>query len=246
MCGRFVSASPPDELARYFDVDQVAESLAGDALDPSFNVAPTNSVYVVYEDGDIRLLDAFHWGLIPFWAKDAKVGYKMINARAETVREKNTYKKPFERRRCIIPADGFFEWKKLPDQKAKQPMYIHRVDDEPLAFAGLWEIWKPKGPDGEYTGEEIRSCTIVTCEANETMAPIHDRMPVLLPPAAWDQWLEPDNHDTATLGQLLVPAPPTLLATHPVSPRVGNVRNKDSALIEPFDPDGPDPGGAAG
>lgn len=239
MCGRFVSASPPDELARYFDVDQVAETVAGDGLDPSYNVAPTNDVYVVYDTGDLRRLDAFHWGLIPFWAKDRKVGYKMINARAETVTEKATYKRPFERRRCIVPADGFFEWKVVPGQKAKQPMYIHRADGEPLAFAGLWELWKPKADDGEATTDEsawVRSCTILTCAANETMAPVHDRMPVLLPPAAWDEWLAADNHDLDALGQLLVPAPPTLLTMHPVTTRVNNVRSKDSGLIEPFDP----------
>jgi putative SOS response-associated peptidase YedK len=233
MCGRFVSASPPDELARYFDVDQVAEKV----LDPSFNVAPTNDVYVVVETGDVRRLEAFHWGLIPFWAKDRKTGQKMINARAETLTEKRTYARPFAKRRCLIPADGFFEWKKLPDQKAKQPMYIHRKDDEPIAFAGLWELWKPKGDDGEASTDEstwIRSCTIITTTPNETMAPIHDRMPVILPPSAWHDWLAPENDDVAALGQLLVPAPDHLLTAHPVTTRVNNVRSKDSGLIEPM------------
>jgi putative SOS response-associated peptidase YedK len=236
MCGRFVSASPPDELARYFDVDQVAET----ALDPSYNVAPTNDVYVVVETGGIRRLDTFHWGLIPFWAKDAKVGQKMINARAESLADKPAFKRPFTRRRCLIPADGFFEWKKVPGQKAKQPMYIHRTDDEPMAFAGLWELWRPKGDDGEYSDDEstwIRSCTIITGQPNETMQPIHDRMPVILPPSAWDTWLSPDNDDLKTLGQLLVPAPASLITVHPVTTRVNNVGNKDSALILPFDPD---------
>jgi putative SOS response-associated peptidase YedK len=244
MCGRFVSASPPDELARYFDVDQVSETV----LDPSYNVAPTNDVYVVVETGGIRRLDTFHWGLIPFWAKDAKVGQKMINARAETLLDKPAYKRPFERRRCLIPADGFFEWKKIPGQKTKQPMYIHRTDDEPIAFAGLWELWRPKGHDGEYVQDEstwVRSCTIITCPPNATMEPIHDRMPVILPPKAWADWLAPENADLDTLGQLLVPAPPTLLTTHPVTTRVNSVRAKDSGLIEPFDPaaTGPAPAG---
>jgi putative SOS response-associated peptidase YedK len=233
MCGRFVSASPPDELARYFDVDKVAEKV----LDPSFNVAPTNDVYVVVETGGIRRLEAFHWGLIPFWAKEAKVGQKMINARAETLTEKRTYARPFAKRRCIVPADGFFEWKKVPDQKAKQPMYIHRKDDEPLAFAGLWELWKPKGDDGEYSSDEsswIRSCTIITTTPNEVMAPIHDRMPVILPPSAWNDWLAPENADVDALGKFLVPAPSALLTTHPVTTRVNNVRSKDSGLIEPM------------
>ncbi len=243
MCGRFVSSSPPDELARYFDVDQVSETV----LDPSFNVSPTNDVYVVVETGGVRRLDAFHWGLIPFWAKDRKVGQKMINARAETLAEKSAYKRPFQRRRCIIPADGFFEWKKVPGQKAKQPMFIHRNDGEPMAFAGLWEVWRPPAPAeagadsaAAATDEStwVRSCTIVTGEPNEVVAPIHDRMPVQLPPSAWGTWLSGDVDDLEVLGQLLVPAPASLLAAHPVSLRVNDVRNKDSALIEPFDPDG--------
>ena len=235
MCGRFVSASPPDELARYFDVEAVAETV----LDRSFNVAPTNDVYVVVETGGVRRLDTFYWGLIPFWAKDRKTGQKMINARAETLAEKPAYKRAFAKRRCIIPADGFFEWKKIPGQKAKQPMYVHRPDGEPFAFAGLWELWRPKQEDGEYSDDEstwIRSCTIITGQPNETVAPIHDRMPVMLPPSAWEQWLDPANDDIETLGKLLVPAPAELVVAHPVSTRVNDVRSKDSALIEPFDP----------
>lgn len=237
MCGRFVSASPPDELARYFDVDSVSETLHDRALDPSYNVAPTNHVYVVVESGGLRRLDAFHWGLIPFWAKEAKVGQKMINARAETLAEKRTYQRPFAKRRCIIPADGFFEWKKLPDQKAKQPMYIYRTDGEPMAFAGLWELWRPKTEDGTSSEDEsswIRSCTIITGAPNETMAPIHDRMPVILPPSAWADWLAPENDDIAALGKFLVPAPASLITAHPVTTRVNNVRSKDSGLIEPM------------
>lgn len=239
MCGRFVSASPPDELARYFDVQAVAETV----LDPSYNVAPTNDVYVVVESGDIRRLDAFHWGLIPFWVDAAdgvrKVAAKMINARAETLAEKPAYKRAFAKRRCIVPADGFYEWKKIPGQKAKQPVYLHRPDGEPFAFAGLWELWRPKQDDGSYADDEstwIRSCTIITGQPNETVAPIHDRMPVMLPPSAWAQWLDPDNDDLETLGKLLVPAPAELVVAHPVSTRVNDVRSKDSALIEPFDP----------
>jgi putative SOS response-associated peptidase YedK len=235
MCGRFVSASPPDELARYFDAEAVPEA----ALDRSYNVAPTNDVYVVVETGGVRRLETFHWGLVPFWAKDRKVGSKMINARAETLAEKPAYKRAFQKRRCIVPADGFFEWKKIPGQKTKQPMYMHRPDDEPFAFAGLWELWRPKGEDGSYSDDEstwVRSCTIITGEPNETVAPIHDRMPVMLPPSAWASWLDPENDDLATLGKLLVPAPAELVVAHPVSTRVNDVRSKDSALIEPFDP----------
>lgn len=236
MCGRFVSASPPDELARYFDVEQVTEQV----LEPSYNVGPTRDVYVVVETGGLRRLDRFHWGLIPFWAKDPKVGAKMINARADGLATKNAYKQAFLKRRCLIPADGFYEWRKEPGPEGakprKQPMYITRKDGEPLAFAGLWELWKPKdAPEDEATW--VRSCTIITGEPNELVAGIHDRMPVLLAPSAWSTWLDRDNHDLDALGQLLVPAPSELLVAHPVSTRVNSVRNDDRALVEPFDPE---------
>lgn len=230
MCGRFVSSSPPDELARYFDVAEVAEQ----ALEPSFNVAPTNDVYVVVETGAVRRLDTFHWGLVPFWAADVKTGHKMINARAETVADNSAYRHAFKKRRCIIPADGFYEWKKVPGQKARQPYFIHRTDREPIAFAGLWERWRPK--DGEADGSDaLRSCTIVTGQPNEAVAPIHDRMPVMLPPSAWAEWLDPANDDVAALGQLLVPAPARLLTVHPVSTAVNNVRSRGAELAEPAD-----------
>ena len=232
MCGRFVSASPPDELARYFQVEQVAEQV----LEPSFNVAPTKDVYVVVESGGVRRLDAFHWGLIPFWAKDRKVGQRMINARAEGLADKGAYKRAFQKRRCIVPADGFFEWRRNKGAKQKQPMYVHRADGEPLAFAGLWELWKPN-ETADDPSTWVRSCTIITGEPNEVIAPIHDRMPVMLPPSAWDMWLDRDNDDLDTLGKLLVPAPAELLVAHPVSPRVNNVREDDPGLLEPFDPE---------
>jgi putative SOS response-associated peptidase YedK len=243
MCGRFVSASPPEEIGKYFDTAAVSEKL----LEPSYNVAPTNDVYVVTEDGGTRRLDAYHWGLVPFWAKSPAAGSKMINARAETIAEKNAYRRPFAKRRCIIPADGFYEWKKVPGQKAKQPYFITRRDEEPLAFAGIWEIWR--GPDKakeKDAPEQLRSCTIITTSANETMAPIHDRMPVILPASKWDEWLDPGNDDTAALGELLVPAPPTLLRLQPVSTEVNNVRNKGAQLIEPAVPAEPVEGAAAG
>src|SRR3954468_23684014 len=223
MCGRFVSSSPPDELAKYFDVEAVAESV----LEPSFNVAPSQDVYVVVETGGLRRLDTFHWGLVPFWAKDASTGNKMINSRPESVAEKNAYKHAFKKRRCIIPVDGFYEWKKVPGQKAKQPFFIHRPDGEPYALAGLWEEWK-----GGTGGERLRSATIVTTTPNDAMAEIHDRMPVILPPSAWDAWLDPDNDDLDTLGKLLVPAPPSVTVLRPVSTAVSNVRNQGPQLVD--------------
>ncbi|MDT7732796.1 MAG: hypothetical protein QOK45_3091 [Mycobacterium sp.] len=228
MCGRFVSSSPPDELAKYFDVEAVAEAV----LEPSFNVAPSNDVYVVLETGGLRRLDAFRWGLVPFWSKDPSTGNKMINARAEGIAEKSAYKRTFSKRRCIIPADGFYEWKRIPGQKSKQPYFIHRADGEPMAFAGLWEIWRPD-EDGERTSDPLRSCTIITGTPNEKIAEIHDRMPVMLPPSAWAEWLDPQNDDVDALGKLLVPAPASLLALHPVSRSVNNVRDNGPELIAP-------------
>jgi putative SOS response-associated peptidase YedK len=230
VCGRFVSSSTPDEIAKYFDAAPPAPEAA---LEPSYNVAPTNDVYVVLEDGGARRVAPHHWGLVPIWAKDPSTGNKMINARSETLADKNAYKHAFRKRRCIVPADGFYEWQKIPGQRTKQPYYIHRADGEPLAFAGLWEEWRGADRSGD---ERLRSATIITTGANETMAPVHDRMPVILPPAAWDRWLDPDNHDTSDLTGLLVPAPNHLLVMHPVATDVGNVRNKGAHLIDPVDP----------
>jgi putative SOS response-associated peptidase YedK len=233
MCGRFVSASPPDEIARYFDAEAPEA-----ALEPSFNVAPTNDVYAVLSDGGVRRVDAFHWGLVPGWAKDPKVGSRMINARAETLATKNAYKPALKRRRCLIPADGFYEWQKLEGVKRKQPYFISRPDGEPYAFAGLWEVWRgPKDAEGNRTGDPLRSATIITTTPNSEMAKIHDRMPVILPASAWDAWLDPDNDDLDTLGKLLVPAPAELTRLQPVSTLVNNVRNKGPELMAPAKPE---------
>ena len=231
MCGRFVSSSPPDEVARYFDADPPEA-----ALEPSWNVAPTNDVYVVMEDGEARRLAPHHWGLVPIWAKSPSAGNKMINARSETLADKNAFKHAFRKRRCIVPVDGFYEWKAVPGQRPKQPFFIHRRDEETLAFAGLWEEWKGPERDGS---QRLRSTTIITTTANETMRPVHDRMPVILPTRDWDRWLDPDHHDTDSLESLLVPAPTNLLVMHPVDTAVGNVRNKGPELIKPIEPIAP-------
>lgn len=234
MCGRFVSATPPDQIAQYFGVEEVSETV----LEPNYNVAPTTDVYTVLETRErVRRLEPVHWGLVPFWAKDLKVGNRMINARAETLAEKNAYKRAFAKRRCIIPVDGFYEWHKRPGHKTKQPYYIERADGEPFAFAGLWEIWR--GPDGE--GDPFPSVTIITGAANEKMAAIHDRMPIVLPPAAWDTWLDRDVTDLDRLGELLVPAPSELITLHPVSTEVNNVRNGGPHLTDPVELDGDEP-----
>jgi len=233
MCGRYVAAAPPSEIAKYFAAAAPAETV----LEPSYNVAPTNEVYAVVERGDERRLEPLRWGLVPLWAKDLAIGSKMINARAEGIATKNAYRHAFRKQRCIIPADGFFEWKVVEGQKRKQPMYIHRVDGEPLAFAGLWETWR--GP--ERNDEPLYTCTIITTTANETMAPVHNRMPVILPPDRWEQWLDPEMQDTDELAKLLLPAPPSLLTLYPVSTAVNHVRNKGAELIVP-QADAPNPG----
>jgi len=235
MCGRYVAASPPSEIAKYFGAAPTET-----VLEPSYNVAPTNEVYAVVERDDERRLEHLRWGLVPLWAKDLAIGSKMINARSEGIATKNAYRHAFRKQRCIIPADGFFEWKVVegPEPRPaggrsgrvrKQPMYIQRVDGEPLAFAGLWETWR--GP--ERNDEPLYTCTIITTTANETMAPVHDRMPVILPPDRWAQWLDPDMQDTDVLAKFLVPAPPSLLTLYPVSTAVNHVRNKGAELIVP-------------
>jgi putative SOS response-associated peptidase YedK len=241
MCGRFVSASPPDQIAAYFGAE-----LGETTLPPSYNVAPTNDVYAVVDTPHGRRLEVFHWGLVPSWAKDAKIGQKMINARAETLAAKGAFKAAFRKHRCLVPADGFYEWQVQEGQLGpkgkprKQPMYVHRLDGEPLALAGLWSVWRDPaaGPDAPW----LHSCTIVTTDANTLMAPVHDRMPAILPPSAWQDWLDPANDDLVALGGLLVPAPEGLLTLHPVSTDVNSVRNKGAHLVDPVDPDAPPPG----
>jgi len=230
MCGRFVAASPPADIAAYFDVAQASEAV----LEPNYNVAPTSDVFVVYTDGGTRRLDPLHWGLIPSWAKDMAIGNRMINARAETIATNGAFKSSFAKRRCILPADGFYEWKAVPGQKKKQPYFIHRPDDEMFAFGGLWTQWKGKDKSGEQV--TIRSTTIITGEPNEKMAEIHDRMPLILPPSAWEEWLDPDQQDLDALGRFLVPAPAELITFHTVSTEVNNVRNTGPQLMDEAPP----------
>lgn len=251
MCGRFVSASPPEEIAEYFGAVLDA-AVVDEPLGARFNVAPTLDVYVVYEEGGreaplTRHVDEFLWGLVPAFAKDTKIGVRMINARAETVATNNSFRTSLARRRCIVPADGFYEWRAVPGQRSKQPYYVRRRDGLQLAFAGLWAEWRgfvdglAVGAPGDGAAAEprpvvVRSTTIITTEANETMAPLHDRMPVILPRRAWDRWLDPMMTDVAEVEPLLIPAPPTLLETLPVSTEVGNARNEGAHLIEAIDP----------
>jgi putative SOS response-associated peptidase YedK len=238
VCGRFVSSSSPERIAAYFGAEVAVE-----ALGENYNVAPTNDIYGVVAIAESGLeVQAFHWGLIPVWAKERKIGQRMINARAETLAEKPAFKGVFKKHRCIIPMDGFYEWAAgieggpvtKAGKLAKRPHYIHRVDDEPLAVAGLWSAWKDRaaGSDAEW----LHSAAVVTTDANTTMAPIHNRMPVILPKAMWDIWLDPTNQNIDMLSKLLVPAPEHLLTMHEVSSTVNNVRNKGRDLIAPLVP----------
>ena len=246
MCGRFVSSSPPDKIAEFFDASFETEPLAA-----NFNTAPTADVYGVVarpnaEPGEsghpAREVQAFHWGLVPSWAKDTKISAKLINARGETVADKPAFKSAFRKHRMIIPMDGFYEWQRNADtgeltkagKPVKQPFFIHRNDGEPLAVAGIWATWRDReaDPDGPW----LHSCSVVTTAANELMSAIHNRMPVLLPHSVWDQWLDPDNDDTESLAALLVPAPEDVLTMHPVSTEVNNARNHGAHLVDEIDP----------
>ena len=223
MCGRYVAATPPEQLADLFGVTDVRAADLG----PRWNVAPTLDVYAVAtgSDGE-RRLGTFVWGLVPWFSKTPTGGAKMINARAETVAEKPAFRRSLERRRCLIPADGFYEW--LRTGKERLPHLFTAADGSVLAFAGLWEVWRPKDdPDAE----PLRTCTIITTSANATMQPIHDRMPVVLPPEAWDAWLEPGPKEAAQMLPFLVPPPEGLLVRRAVSTKVNNVKNEGAELL---------------
>jgi putative SOS response-associated peptidase YedK len=223
MCGRFVQSQPPDWYARFYAVDTILT----EALAPSYNVAPTDPVYAVAEHDGERSLGTFRWGLLPFWAKDRSMAARNINARAETVATKAAFRESFAARRCIIPADGFYEWQVVP--KGKLPHYIYSGAGEPLALAGLWSSWRD--PESR---ERVRTCTIVTGEPNELVAGLHDRMPIVLPRAAWDAWLDPSNADSDALRGLLVPIGSEMMAEHPVSTLVNKVANNVPELVEPL------------
>ncbi len=229
MCGRFVQASSPTLLAEQFDVDEVA---IASPVGAHYNVAPRAEVLTVIDRDEGRLLTTMRWGLVPSWAESLAIGDRMINARAETLLEKAAFRPAFERRRCIVPVDGFYEWRAMPGGK-KQPYYIFATDGMPLALAGLWESFRDRtDPDAAW----VRSCTVITTEANDTMRSLHDRMPVILDPSDRAPWLDRDQVDPAAVQTLLHPAPDDLLSMHPVSPRVNGARADDEGLIVREDP----------
>ena len=222
MCGRFTLRTPPPVLAEIFAVD------ARPNLAARYNIAPSQDILVVRAIGDAgaREFAMLRWGLVPHWARDAAIGNRMINARAETVAEKPSFRDAYRHRRCLVAADGFYEWQKAPNG-TKQPYHIRFDDDAPFAIAGLWERWRAAD------GETLETCTLITTEANRALEPIHHRMPVILQPAAYDAWLDARSASPDALGALLRPYPSDDLAAHAVGPRVNNARHDDIACLEP-------------
>lgn len=222
MCGRYTLKSDARELAKLFDVAEVP------SVSARFNIAPSQEVAAVriVEGGEEREMSMLRWGLIPSWAKDPKVGHKLINARAETVAEKPSFREAFRRRRCLIVADGFFEFEKLRGG-AKQPHYFRLRDGRPFAFAGLYERWR--GEDGEV----VDSCAILTTEACDLVRQIHPRMPVILHPSDHDLWLDRDVRKTELLTELFAPYPAEEMASHPVSTLVNRPTIDTAEIIEP-------------
>ena len=219
MCGRYTLATPAGKLAEQFGFEDSSVELS-----ESYNVAPTQGVATVLEEDGRRRLEVFRWGLIPPWADDPQIGSRMINARSETAPEKPSFRRAFRERRCLIPADGFYEWQRT--NGAKQPFYIHMHDGHPFAFAGLWESWS-KGGEGE-----VRTCAILTTEANAVVGDVHERMPVIVAPDAYDVWLDPAS-ERDELVDLLAPYPDEEMEAYPVSRFVNSPSNNDPRCIEP-------------
>lgn len=224
MCGRYASSRGAHDLAAHFDVEELPEQ----ALPVSHNVAPTDPVPAVLQRDGTRQLRVLRWGLVPSWAKDAKGAARLINARRDSVERKPAFRAAYQRRRCLLPADGYYEWQ--PDGAGKQPYFLSARDGSPLAMAGLYEVWAP--PEGE----RLWTCTVVTTEAADELGHIHDRTPLLVRPQDWARWLDPA---VPAPGDLLLPGTPGVLDAWPVSPAVGNVRNDGPELAQRLGPPSP-------
>ncbi len=223
MCGRFTLRTPSEQLANMF-----AQLTIPDIV-PRYNIAPTQNVLCVRNrDGENEMV-ALRWGLVPFWAKDLKMGAKMINARGETVAEKPAFRAAFKKRRCLVLADGFYEWKK--EAGGKQPYYITRADDQPFCMAGLWESWADKS---DAQSKPVETCTVITTAANELMLQLHDRMPVILEPDEYDFWVDPDFSDRQPLEAALDPFPSEEMKYIPVSKVVNKATNEIYDCIVPL------------
>jgi putative SOS response-associated peptidase YedK len=225
LCGRFVQFSSLRTLADHFQID-----LFGDEWTASYNIAPTQEIYAVIHQNGRRLVK-FHWGLVPFWSKDLSGASRLINARAETVAQKPSFRTAFKRRRCLILSDGFYEWK--GEKGHKQPYFMFLPDQQPMAFAGLWEAWKPK--DAADDQSTYKSCTIITREASSSVRDIHHRMPVILTPEAYARWLNPENQRTNYLQNIIDTEYIRKLKYFPVSKMVNRVQNNTPECIHEVD-----------
>ncbi|WP_071393735.1 SOS response-associated peptidase [Bacillus tuaregi] len=222
MCGRFTLTADFTEIINRFEIEAALEE---ELYHMSYNIAPSHSVLSVINDGTRNRLGYLKWGFIPSWAKDEKIGFKLINARAETLAEKPSFREAYKKRRCLVIADSFYEWKRQ-DQKNKTPMRIKLKSDELFAMAGLWERWK------EPSGNTIYTCTVITTTPNAVVKDIHDRMPVILKKEDEQTWLNPSNHDTRELNQLLKPLPEELIEAYEVSSLVNSPKNNSPQLIQ--------------
>lgn len=226
MCGRFTLKTDPETLTETFPGFTTP---AADEMRPRYNIAPSQQVAVVANNGD-NSVEFFQWGLIPSWAKDPKIGNRMINARSETLAEKPSFRTPYKRRRCLILTDGFYEWKAEPGSKTKTPHYIRLKSEKPFAFAGLWEAWSPNIDD-----DPLLSCTIITTSPNSLMETIHRRMPVILEPDSYQQWLDPSDQSPTQLDGLLKSYPAEEMEAYPVSRLVNRPSNDSPDCIAPAD-----------
>lgn len=228
MCGRFTLASDPEMLQQVFFDFEVPTNLS-----PRYNISPTQDVASVPNTPE-KQVEFCHWGLIPSWAKDPKIGNRMINARSETLAEKPSFRNAYKRRRCLVLADGYYEWQQIPGNRVKQPVYIRLKSQKPFAVAGLWEVWQSKDMD-----EPLKSCTIITCPPNALLEEIHHRMPVILPADAYAQWLSPDEQPVDALQPLLIPYPGEEMEAYPVSRFVNRPMNDSPECIAPLEANGP-------
>jgi putative SOS response-associated peptidase YedK len=219
MCGRFAFYSPHEAVIRLFGVAAAPE------IEPRWNIAPTQFIATVREAGGPREVAMLYWGLVPSWAREKSIGARMINARSETLGEKPSFRNAFRRRRCLILADGYYEWQR--SGAVKQPYFITFADGQPFGIAGLWERWRDPA-----TGEPLESCCIVTTSPAATVAHVHDRMPVIVPPDAYAEWLDPGNEAPERLARLFEPCGRPDLQARPVSRRVNDARNQGPGLVE--------------
>ncbi|NEP15595.1 MAG: SOS response-associated peptidase [Leptolyngbya sp. SIO4C1] len=220
MCGRFTQTQSSEAIAAAFQLQTVPQS------QPRYNIAPSQPVAAAIQTNHRREYRIFQWGLVPSWAKDPSIGNRLINARAETAAEKPSFRNAFKRRRCLIIADGFYEWQRGKGVQQKQPYYIQLKDRSLFSFAGLWEQWE-RG-DGSY----LETCTILTTEPNSLLQPIHNRMPVILPPQTYDTWLDPRLQGGRQVQRLLLPYAADAMQAYPVSTLINNPRNEDPACIK--------------